>query len=63
MSATAKLMAMLGMDASQFTGGVDNAEKRVHGFGKALDGMKGKIAAALSVTAVGAAIKLSLIHI
>ena len=57
MSATAKLMAMLGMDASQFTGGIDKAEKSVHGFGKALDGMKGKIAAALSVAAVGAAIK------
>ena len=57
MSATAKLMAMLGMDASQFTGGIDKAEKRVHGFGKALDGMKGKIAAALSVAAIGTAIK------
>jgi hypothetical protein len=50
-------MAFLGMDASQFTSGVDKSEKRVQGFSKHLDGMKGKIAAAFSVAAVGAAVK------
>ena len=49
MSATAKLMAMLGMDASQFTKGVDQAERRTKGFGSMLDGMKGRIAAAFTV--------------
>lgn len=55
MSATARLMAFLGMDAAGFTKGVDQAERRTHGFGKTLDGMKGKLAAAFTV---GAAIKI-----
>lgn len=55
MSATARLMAFLGMDASQFTGGVDKAEKRTQKFGQMLSGMKGKIAAAFTV---GAAVKI-----
>lgn len=57
MSATAKIMAWMGLDNSGFTKGVDGAEKRTHAFGKTLDGMKGKIAAAFSVAAVAAAVK------
>lgn len=57
MSATAKIMAWMGLDNSGFTKGVDGAEKRTHAFGKSLDGMKGKIAAAFSVAAVAAAVK------
>jgi uncharacterized protein YukE len=56
MSATARLMAFLGMDAGQFNAGVDNAEKRTKSFGSMLSGMKGKIAAAFTVgAAVGVA--------
>lgn len=56
MSATARLMAFLGMDAGQFNAGVDKAEKRTQKFGQALSGMKGKIAAAFTVgAAVGVA--------
>jgi hypothetical protein len=57
MSATAKLMAMLGMDASQFTKGVDQAERRTKGFGSMLSGMKGKIAAAFTVGAIVGVVK------
>jgi hypothetical protein len=57
MSATAKLMAMLGMDASAFNKGVDQAERRTKGFGSALEGMKGKIAAAFTLAAVAGAVK------
>ncbi len=55
MSATARLMAFLGMDASQFNKGVDSAEKRTKNFSSMLSGMKGKIAAAFTV---GAALKI-----
>jgi hypothetical protein len=50
-------MAMLGMDASQFTKGVDQAERRTKGFGSMLDGMKGKIAAAFTVGAIVGVVK------
>lgn len=57
MSATAKLMAWLGMDAKDFNKGVDQAEHRTHKFSSVLAGMKGKLAAAFSVAAIGAGVK------
>jgi len=59
MAATAKLMAFLGMNPSGFNSGVDQAGKKVRSFEGVLSGMKGKLAAAFSITAITAAVKSS----
>ena len=60
MSATARMMAFLGLDPKDFNKGVDGAQAKVGGFGRALDGMKGKLAAAFTITAAAVEIKKAL---
>lgn len=57
MSATARMMAWLGLDPKDFNRGVDQAHAKTKGFASHLDGLKGKLAAAFTVAAVGAAVK------
>ena len=57
MSATARIMAWLGMDSKDFSKGVDQAGAKVKGFEGALSGLKGKLAAAFSVAAIYQGVK------
>jgi hypothetical protein len=57
MSATARIMAYLGMNPADFNKGVDQAHSKVKGFEGALSGMKGKLVAAFSIGAIAAGVK------